>query len=52
MSNQYAKPTITDIGTLRELTAKKADFAPPIPAPGGSRKNNPTPSWGHSGRTT
>jgi hypothetical protein len=48
MSHEYTKPTIADLGTLRELTAKKvADFAPPIPAPGGSRK--PPPYHGHSG---
>jgi hypothetical protein len=52
MSNQYAKPTISDIGTLRELTAQKAEFAPPIPAPGGQSKKPKPPTWGHSGTTT
>jgi hypothetical protein len=52
MSTTYAKPTITYIGTLRELTAAKANFAPPIPAPGGQRTRPKPPTWGHSGTTT
>jgi hypothetical protein len=53
MTNEYSKPTIADLGTLRELTAKKtAEFAPPIPAPGGTRKKDSAPTGtGHSGVT-
>ena len=54
MLKKYTKPTITDIGDLRELTASTPKFGPVVPAakPKWGSNSSSAGTSGFSGRTT